>query len=429
MRLGQGCHKRTPRWCWAIMLLLAIVVMPGAAFITADADDDAEPSSAPAERFEAHFLPKDESQPAFLPVDKAGGQSKNDLIDIDISRLRQQPPREYLVDESDVLGIYIEGVLGTSEQPPPVNIPNEGSDLPPSIGFPIPVRNDGTLSLPLIPPLKVKGLTVAQIEALIRRAYTIDNKMLKRGKDRIIVTIMKKRTYGVVVMRQELVTRGVTLDLPAYKNDVMHALAQTGGLPAQHEKNEIQILRSSHVDADKRNTLIRKWLSGQLPDSPTLADDAAIVRIPLRLPPGQMPQFTPEDIILEDGDVVLIEGREREVFYTGGLFPAGEYQLPRDYDLDVLNALALIICNQRIPHNREPDGTPGPVGAAKGGNEPTRPSLLFILRRTPCSGQITIAVDLNRAMRDPAARPRVQPGDVLILQHKPVRKTGAVLSP
>ena len=38
MKLGQGCHKRTPRWCWAIMLLLAAAALPGAAFIVADED-------------------------------------------------------------------------------------------------------------------------------------------------------------------------------------------------------------------------------------------------------------------------------------------------------------------------------------------------------------------------------------------------------
>ena len=38
---------------------------------------------------------------------------------------------------------------------------------------------------------------------------------------------------------------------------------------------------------------------------------------------------------------MLIEGREREVFYTGGLLPGGEWPLPRDYDLDVLGAIAM----------------------------------------------------------------------------------------
>jgi len=43
------------------------------------------------------------------------------------------------------------------------------------------------------------------------------------------------------------------------------------------------------------------------------------VKIPLRLPPGAVPTFTEQDIILETGDTILIEGRGTEVFYTGGL--------------------------------------------------------------------------------------------------------------
>ncbi len=36
MKLGQGCHRNTPRWCWAIMLLVSAAALPGAAFIAAD---------------------------------------------------------------------------------------------------------------------------------------------------------------------------------------------------------------------------------------------------------------------------------------------------------------------------------------------------------------------------------------------------------
>jgi beta-lactamase regulating signal transducer with metallopeptidase domain len=36
MRLGQGSHARTPRWCWAVMLLAAAVTLPGAAWVGAD---------------------------------------------------------------------------------------------------------------------------------------------------------------------------------------------------------------------------------------------------------------------------------------------------------------------------------------------------------------------------------------------------------
>ncbi|WP_425615269.1 M56 family metallopeptidase [Anatilimnocola sp. NA78] len=33
MQLGQGCHRRTPWWCWAILIALAAVTLPGAALL------------------------------------------------------------------------------------------------------------------------------------------------------------------------------------------------------------------------------------------------------------------------------------------------------------------------------------------------------------------------------------------------------------
>lgn len=36
MKLGQGCHTRTPHWCWMVLLLLSVAVLPGAAFLGAD---------------------------------------------------------------------------------------------------------------------------------------------------------------------------------------------------------------------------------------------------------------------------------------------------------------------------------------------------------------------------------------------------------
>jgi hypothetical protein len=47
------------------------------------------------------------------------------------------------------------------------------------------------------------------------------------------------------------------------------------------------------------------------------------------------------------------------------------------------------------------------------------PGRLFIIRKLPCDGQVTIEVDLNQAINNPRDRPLVQAGDTLILQYKP----------
>src|SRR5690606_7675661 len=47
-----------------------------------------------------------------------------------LTLLRQPPPEVYRLAPGDTLGVYIDGILGSSETPAPVNIP-ESADLPP----------------------------------------------------------------------------------------------------------------------------------------------------------------------------------------------------------------------------------------------------------------------------------------------------------
>src|SRR5689334_21509399 len=90
---------------------------------------------------------------------------------IDFTKIQETPPTNYLLGPGDVLEIYIEGVLGSPEQPPPVHF-SERSDTAPSLGFPVPVGEDGVVELPHIPAVPVAGLTVAQASQEIRRRYT-----------------------------------------------------------------------------------------------------------------------------------------------------------------------------------------------------------------------------------------------------------------
>jgi hypothetical protein len=134
------------------------------------------------------------------------------------------------------------------------------------------------------------------------------------------------------------------------------------------------------------------------------------------LPPGAIPEFGPENVVLEDGDIVYIESRDAEVFYTGGLLPGGEFKIPRDYDLDVLTAMAL--SGGGIARQQNGGGGGGGMGGLGGLIGQVPPGMLYVLRKTPCNGQITITVDLAKANVDPRERILVQPGDILILRYK-----------
>ncbi len=375
-------------------------------------------------------------------------EPKNDLVPVDISLLSLEPPRDYLIAGGDILGIYIEGVLpfnppNAPPEPPPVSFPEGDSTLPPSIGFPIAVQDDGTLSLPLIEPLNVDGLTLEQVRDAIRDAY-IDNDILRPEKARPIVTLIQERTVDVIVVREDaagigprgqLTTNSLSaqfirggsdrsasgglVKLKAYQNDILHALVETGGLPGLNAKNEVRVLRADRADQRMRSQFMEQYYQQReaaLLDPclcpPELPEDPSILRIPLRLPPGVVPDIRSEDVELQDGDIVYIESRETEVFYTGGLLPGGEFPLPRDYDLDVLGAMALAGTGAY--------GQVGGGGGLLGGSLGTvPPGKLYILRRTRCNGQVAIEVDLSTAINDPRNRPLIQAGDTLILQFKP----------
>ncbi|HET6425638.1 MAG TPA: polysaccharide biosynthesis/export family protein [Planctomycetaceae bacterium] len=360
-----------------------------------------------------------------------------DMQQISITRLRQNPPDVYQLGPDDVLGIHIPFVLGKEDEPPVVHFPEQG-DQPPALGYPIPIREDGTLAVPLINPVKVEGLTLAQAQDKIREEYVAAD-ILKEGKEKIVVTLMRRRMYRVSVIREESGNvvgggqasiaigstkrgTGVTVDLPAYENDVLHALNLTGGMPGLDAKNEIYILRGSSEDAARRDELLAALKAAKNPcDCPCPEPpDAHVIRIPLRFYPEDVPQFVEKDIILQTGDIIYVPTREREIFYTGGALGGGQHPLPRDYDLDILGAVALAGgpmggTGTGIRGFGAMGGGGGFGGNRAGGLFP--PSHMIVLRKLPCGGQIPIAVNLNRALVDPGHRILIQPEDTLILRY------------
>lgn len=362
------------------------------------------------------------------------GPSRSDMQKISLSRLRRSPSSVYELGPSDILGVYIETVLGNSEELPQVHYP-EGDEQDPAIGYPVPIREDGTIALPLIPPIDVAGLTLADTQELIRKAYTVDRRILPPGRSRIIVTLIKRRQHRVLVVReesgassrvngdQEVIKRGAgyIVNLPAYENDLLHALNETGGLPGMDAQNEVIIIRGGSMDAREYDNFVSGIKLCQEPCTcpPEIPDAPNVIRVPLRFYPESPPQISEEDIILQTGDIVLIESREREKFYTGGVLGGGEYPIPRDYDLDILQAVAVA---------QGPVGSSGAVlsqvngagtsPAGRGGSGPLPPTDAIVVRKLCDGGQIPIRVNLKRALKDPKQRILIQPEDVLIVRYK-----------
>ncbi len=352
---------------------------------------------------------------------------------IPLALLGQRRPEEYEVGPGDVLGIWVEGVLGEAGMVPPV-VPQTEAVRAPAIGFPVPVDSEGKLPLPYVKPIPVKGMTLAKVRQAIFYAYTVESKILKTGKERIFVTLVQPRRYHVLVVREDTGAltiggtssgqagafgnakrgTGYTLELPAYENDVLNALTRTGGLPGLDATNEV------FIEREIRNQAAVGAAAAVAPGCPPAGMAAAaggtnkqIIRIPLRLPDGAPVPFTPQDVILGEGDIVRILARDRELFYTGGILPPGEHILPRDYDLDVLAAV-LQVGGTLFNGNTAQNTLTGITTQSLLSN--VNPSQLSVIRRTSDGRQVVIVVDLNRAAEDRRERILVQPGDVLVLQ-------------
>ena len=642
----------------------------------------------------AAFKPMNGVPARYVPDDMKVGR-RNGKRTIDLSLLSQKWDNIHRVDSGDVLAIYIGGILGKIDENPQVQFP-QNSDFQPAAGVPVTVREDGSISLPMIKSLPVRGLTTQETEEAIRRAYTnhaAASEFLKPGQERILVSLQRPRQTHVMVVRQDSRNEpianaavgqlnigtakrgtGKVVSLPAYQNDVLHALVATDGLPGLDAENAVYIIRRQvslgaglpngmtdpaalirqskqrevpivrgqssdiwrdppdfstgnpyadpsgsyrqqssrngssdsfqgvrqSVDSSGQNEPSwnpnpfkndyerfpstplntgnqmpsepqrplgsqqnsrnmspndvaptayqpnqyspngrssygstppnngnptplqgrsnpyanladlqsnqpnaggmplpqpnsnfpnpQNWMppapaagspygppanSGpgySLPNAPPqsappqqgydagnyglqndlpnfdlpfdfgsngfnggssnpntvgngLVDGQRIIRIPIRLGPDEQVDIRNEDIILHEGDIVFIESRDTEVFFTGGLLGGGQYTLPRDYDLDILQALS--IATSRV----------GAAGAARqiGGvsalnsDVTISPSNVIIIRKLPEGGEVPIKIDLYQARSDLSERLIVQPGDYIYLQYTPLEAVAAFL--
>ena len=359
---------------------------------------------------------------------------------INFLTLRQSPPQQYILGRGDTLGIYIQGITGDKDVPPPVHFPEDAGQQP-ALGYPVPIRDDGYISLPLIKPIRIAGMTLADAEKEIVDAYS-EEEILLEGSEKIIVTLMRRRTYNILVIREDLVTgngssnsirdnetfiddslqtQSFSIELPAYENDVLHALSETGGMPGERAMNEIRVLRGGLNNFANVNSIVQEVGAPQSNANGTTIDDANMIRIPIEAERGEFPDINEADITLQDGDIVYIQGRERDVFYTGGLLEGGRFPLPRDYNIDVLEAMAL---------------AGGGVATAGGGSSSSFRGIgsvlpatqVTILRKCGCE-QVAIDVDLRYALSDPSERVIIQPGDLITLEYrKPELFTNSILS-
>lgn len=348
--------------------------------------------------------------------DAVFAESKSELHQVPLNLLRINDPGDYKLDKGDVLAVVADEVLTKENQPVPVQfLPNPNAAKPAVQGVPVPVQDDGTILLPLLDPIDVRGRTLVEVRNLIVDQIVNKKQLVVRGKERVLVDLLQPRRYRVIVVREDsqappaFVNAGLTaafvggnkkgaafsLHLEPGHNDLLEALTQTGGPPGVDSKNEVVIRRGKYDPADPAK---------------------GFLRVPLRARTDRPLTFDESDITLGEGDTVHIEARDTEVYYTAGLLGSAQIPLPRDYDLRVIEAITQVrgpLINGSFSQNAFV------ANAVNTGIGNPNASLVTVVRRLPNNQQIRIRVDLNEAFRDLRENIIIMPGDLVVLQERP----------
>lgn len=368
-------------------------------------------------------------------------ERKDDFEDISMLRLRQDSPEYYALGPGDVLGFYAQNLFETDNQLPPVHY-SENSSLPPAVGVPVPVREDGTITLPYLQPFNVEGMSLVEASDLIRRAYTEQSEdgeePILKADSQVSLSMIHRRTVRVLVIREEagavadVLKRGTgtVIDMPAYENDVLHALSETGGLPGLDAKNEVLIYRGMFAEGVNYDHILNNACLDQCDceddcfcDESPMPDPPNVTRIALRYHPTRPPTFSQEDILLNDNDIVIIRSRDNETFFTAGLLGGGEHLLPRDKDLDIIGAIAM--AGGSLGNSGTGVGAISLGGQGGAGNtQACQPSEVILIRELPCGNQISMKIDLNKALTNRSERVLIQPNDVVMLRYTLAEEVG-----
>ena len=351
--------------------------------------------------------------------------------------LGQKKPRAHIIGAGDQLSVYVYGVIpsSTTESPviqrtQPVNqryYPPHGSAAGATVGLPMEVDADGSLDLPLVGRINVSGMTLVEASETIKKLYR-EEQVVKAGSERAQISLITPRVRRVVVIREDTPSPNVTMlppgqvdhihrgsaevvDLPIYENDVLHALAATGGLPGTDAAREIWVFKQDGMTdphaicPEELRVRAVGYHAGRAPEQ--------VVSIPLVGCPGESAPFSHSDVILDEGDVVFLPRRE-EYFFTGGLIGGAKIPLPRDEDVEIIEAIALARGSVGGPL-----GQSGQALATATPGHMIRPSRATVVRTLPDGRQFSIQVDLKQAMKDPKERILIQANDVVLLEFKP----------
>lgn len=297
---------------------------------------------------------------------------------VDLSRLVQFSVGSQAIDRGDVLE---------------VSMINDYQNLQPLV-TPVRVGEDGQANIPLIGKIPLAGLNLEDAE------QAIASTAVARGvyQDPHITVAIRHRRSNRVTVVGAVKTPG-TYELQRGSSSLLAALVAAGGL-GDDASPDVEIRQSVGTKNGTGPTptpqpRVANSGDGQLTSFETLSAH------PLETVHINLISATQEKNVgynLNDGDVVMVMKRPPRAFHVLGLVHTpGQYELPADQEMHVLDAIA-----------------------KAGGVSNLVADELLIIRRVP-DGQepLQIKTSLREAKHDGTANLRLAPGDVVSVEQTP----------
>ena len=305
---------------------------------------------------------------ADLPADlRALAETETNTIDL--SQIASRSINENVIYPGDVLEVSINSGIEDSVTP----------------AIPIRVDDGGVINIPLVGDIVVAGLGLTDAERAIHQA-SVQRDIYKNPH--VSVLMRERRTIQVRVLGA-VATPGV-YRLPAAGCDLLAAIVAAGGLSADagtivEVRHPTQNNPASHG--------VRLATFEQIDGQPTQT-----VQLDLR----EASTLPSQQLVVGDGSVVMVmPKKERSVSILGLVRKPGNYDLPTDESLRLLDGLALAGDRTLSVANR-----------------------VRVIRQKPDEEEpVIIAVNVRQAKKNGKENLLLAPGDTVVVEETPMTFT------
>ena len=309
--------------------------------------------------------------PKHLPEDLVAPHMDNAKT-VDLSRLSGFASTNDLIEFGDVIEVTI--VAGVSDQGP--------------LSIPVRISEDGTALIPLLGTIPLAGMQLEQAEQIIRQ------QAMTRGiyRNPHVTVVMDAKGANKVTVIGAVKSPG-TYDLPRSSSNLLTAFVAAGGLTS-NASTDIEV-RSPAKQGLPSNAKQQNRLAAYAhsPDGRKIPTSRSVqINLVSASQSGR-------GVNLEDGDVVMVPELDQNPIQVLGLVRRpGEYKLPTDRDLRVLDVLAM-----------------------SGGLSSPLADKVFIIRRIPLKPEAqVIKVSYQKAKRKRSENIRLASGDVVSVERTPL---------